>query len=60
MSSYNERRRVTFFDAKCSECGADCTVPFKPDPDRPVYCKECFRKRRDMSRVDRSRNLWQD
>ena len=32
--------------ATCSECGAECEVPFKPAEDRPVYCKECFRKKR--------------
>lgn len=31
--------------AKCSECGAECEVPFKPSGDRPVYCKECFKKK---------------
>jgi CxxC-x17-CxxC domain-containing protein len=31
--------------AKCSECGKDCEVPFKPSGDRPVYCKECFKKK---------------
>ena len=30
--------------AKCSECGNDCEVPFKPAEGRPVYCKECFMK----------------
>lgn len=32
--------------AKCSECGKDCEVPFKPTEGKPVYCKECFTKRR--------------
>ena len=32
--------------ATCAECGSECEVPFKPSEDRPVYCKECFRKRR--------------
>jgi len=27
---------------KCSKCGKDAEVPFKPSGDRPVYCKECF------------------
>jgi len=32
---------------KCSECGKEITeLPFQPDPDRPVYCKECWAKRR--------------
>jgi len=32
--------------ATCAECGKECEVPFKPSGDRPVYCKECFSKRR--------------
>jgi CxxC-x17-CxxC domain-containing protein len=32
--------------AVCSECGKETEVPFKPSGDRPVYCKECFMKRR--------------
>ncbi len=28
------------YSAKCSKCGKDCEVPFKPDPGRPVYCQE--------------------
>lgn len=32
--------------AVCSECGQDCEVPFKPTEGKPVYCRECFRKRR--------------
>ena len=32
--------------AVCSDCGKECEVPFKPSGDRPVYCKECFMKRR--------------
>ncbi len=27
---------------KCSDCGEDSTVPFKPSAGRPVYCKECY------------------
>ena len=30
----------------CAECGATTTVPFKPTEDRPVYCRDCFRARR--------------
>ncbi|TET58266.1 MAG: hypothetical protein E3J52_08950, partial [Promethearchaeota archaeon] len=26
--------------------GNECEVPFKPKEDRPVYCRECYRKRR--------------
>lgn len=32
--------------ATCSDCGKETEVPFKPDPDRPVYCQECFQNHR--------------
>ena len=32
--------------AVCTDCGEECEVPFKPDPNRPVYCHECWVKRR--------------
>jgi CxxC-x17-CxxC domain-containing protein len=28
----------------CSSCGVETQVPFKPSGDRPVYCRDCFRK----------------
>ena len=30
----------------CTDCGNEAEVPFKPDENRPVYCKECFQKHR--------------
>lgn len=30
----------------CSECGQETEVPFKPDGTRPVYCRECYQKRK--------------
>jgi len=32
--------------AVCADCGQECEVPFKPTEGRPVYCRECFAKRR--------------
>lgn len=34
------------YKAVCADCKKDCEVPFKPKGDRPVYCKECFSKRK--------------
>ncbi len=28
----------------CSDCGKETTVPFKPTPGKPVYCRECLAK----------------
>jgi len=35
---------VGMFDAICASCNKNVQVPFKPDPNRPVYCKDCFLK----------------
>ncbi len=32
--------------ATCSDCGKECEVPFKPTEGRPVFCRECFAKKR--------------
>jgi CxxC-x17-CxxC domain-containing protein len=32
--------------AKCTDCGAECEVPFKPTPGKPVRCRDCFRKKK--------------
>jgi CxxC-x17-CxxC domain-containing protein len=32
--------------ATCAECGNECEVPFKPKEGRPVYCRECYKKKK--------------
>lgn len=32
--------------AVCSECKQECEVPFKPTEGKPVYCKECYAKKK--------------
>nr|MBA4404873.1 DNA-directed RNA polymerase [Nanoarchaeum sp.] len=32
--------------ATCSECGEECEVPFKPTEGKPVFCKECYKKKK--------------
>jgi len=34
---------------KCSECGKDAEVPFKPKEGLPVYCRECFFKKKGIT-----------
>jgi CxxC-x17-CxxC domain-containing protein len=31
-------------EVTCADCGKQTEVPFKPDGDRPVYCRECYQK----------------
>ena len=33
-------------EATCTACGRATTVPFRPSPGRPIYCRECFQQRR--------------
>lgn len=35
--------------ATCDKCKKECEVPFKPSGDKPVYCKDCFMKKREES-----------
>jgi len=35
-------RKEEGFSTKCSSCGVDIVVPFKPDGLRPTYCKDCL------------------
>jgi CxxC-x17-CxxC domain-containing protein len=41
--------------AVCGECGSPCEVPFKPKPDRPVYCQACWKKRNSRPKKSRKR-----
>ena len=41
-----DRPQRQMFEITCAECGKADTVPFKPKGDRPVLCRDCFRKQR--------------
>ena len=40
------REAPNLHKAVCTDCGKKCEVPFKPDPNRPVYCKTCWATRK--------------
>ena len=40
------RKERILHEAICADCHKVCEVPFRPSEDRPVYCKECFAKRK--------------
>lgn len=35
------------YEIKCSKCGNQTEVPFKPSGDRPVYCRDCFMQQKN-------------
>ncbi len=46
-------RKMFKGDWKCADCGTEINeLPFEPSPDRPIYCRECWGKRRTQ-RFDR-------
>lgn len=38
---YEEKR---LFKATCDKCHNECEVPFRPSGEKPVYCRDCFKK----------------
>ncbi len=42
----NANKNREMYTAICADCGGEAKVPFKPRDDRPVYCSECFAKRK--------------
>jgi CxxC-x17-CxxC domain-containing protein len=41
------RTEREMFPAVCAGCGKETTVPFIPSNDKPVYCPDCYRSKRD-------------
>ena len=40
------REPKEMFTATCANCGGEAKLPFQPTSDRPVYCSECFAKKK--------------
>ena len=40
-------RRKRRYDVVCAECNTSTSVPFRPTPGRPVFCRPCFANRRN-------------
>jgi CxxC-x17-CxxC domain-containing protein len=43
---FRERRPREMFEATCSNCGKTAMVPFRPTSGKPVFCDDCFSRRR--------------
>jgi len=45
-------------EVTCADCGNQCTVPFVPRSNKPVYCSDCFRQNKpeDSGNDRRSRD----
>ena len=43
---FRDRGPREMFEATCSNCGKVASVPFRPTSGKPVYCDDCFSRRR--------------
>jgi CxxC-x17-CxxC domain-containing protein len=42
-----QKKEQVLYDAKCSLCGKETKVIFPPDGSRPVYCRNCLKKKKE-------------
>ncbi|HBF38728.1 MAG TPA: zinc-binding protein [Firmicutes bacterium] len=47
-SSYQGNTERQMYPAVCHTCGANTMVPFQPSGDKPVYCRNCYKPRRQQ------------
>lgn len=40
------------FSIVCAECGAEAMIPILPDPEKEVYCQECYKAKREAAKND--------
>lgn len=46
-SAGTDQQGRQLYNVKCSDCGNQTQVPFKPSGDRPVYCRDCYMQKRN-------------
>ncbi|EKE21861.1 MAG: hypothetical protein ACD_7C00101G0002 [uncultured bacterium] len=51
-----EKEKV-LFNSECDTCGVEIQIPFKPDGERPTFCKDCLKDyQRAIARVQNEEN----
>jgi len=40
------------YEIICDDCGKKDTVPFDPDPNKPIYCDTCLKQRREKQKEE--------
>lgn len=49
------RGGVEMYKATCSNCAKSCEVPFRPNGEKPVFCRDCFASNRSDGRFTEER-----
>ncbi len=50
-----EKKPTIWHEATCDRCGKKTKIPFKPEADRGVYCKDCLREIRRQRALENQR-----
>ena len=45
-SAGTDQQGRQLYSVKCANCGKQTEVPFKPNGDRPVYCRDCYMQKK--------------
>ncbi len=45
-----DTRPVQLFSATCAQCRKACEVPFRPNGEKPVFCRDCFGGKKESGR----------
>jgi CxxC-x17-CxxC domain-containing protein len=45
-SDRGSNRDITMHKATCADCKKTCEVPFRPNGEKPVFCRDCFGAKR--------------
>lgn len=57
LSAPSIQKEKVLFDAECDTCGLEIKIPFKPDGERPTFCKDCLKDyQRAIARVQNEEN----
>ncbi len=48
---------VTFYKATCADCKKTCEVPFRPNGEKPVFCRDCFGSKKGADERGGERNV---
>lgn len=51
------KEEKTLYNTVCSTCEEKIQVPFKPDPNRPAFCKECLKDYQRMMAISRNNGI---
>ena len=54
MSMPDVKKEPVLYDAVCVDCGKNTKVVFQPDGKRPIFCKNCLKKKKPVASTEKT------